>query len=162
MKRQKRKKQERRAIFSLLPFIFSLVYLFSSHLLILFTLYRGQERLRRRLSSVSRIASETIAVATTMESGSLREVLRRRAIVSFFTALVRSITWIQSERRPTRSSSSPGGSSGLANSSISVITLINRSASLSSSCKQKPSFNHPTHLGAFSGKLPHRRRYLGR
>ena len=97
-----------------------------------FLLYPGQFRRSNSVSAVSSTAFRTIAVAAIIQSGSLSLVLRRSEIVSFLMALVSSITRILSDRRERRFSFSSDDSAGLANNSISLITLINRSASLSS------------------------------
>ena len=83
-------------------------------------------------SAVSRVALRTMDVAATMQSGSLCFTVRRRAIVSFFISSVRLIMEILSNKKAWRFFSSSGDNSGLANNSISVMTLMNKSASSSS------------------------------
>ena len=95
----------------------------------------GWERPSKPLSSVRRTASKTMAVAATMQSGSFSLVVRRSAMVFCLISPVISIITVLSERKLWRRSSSSGGNEGLENSSISLITLINRSASLSSFSK---------------------------
>ena len=98
-------------------------------------LYLGHSRRSNSLSAVRSTAFKAMAVAATMQSGSLILMARRSVIASFFTAPVRPITEILSEIKARSFSYSSGGSAGLANNSISVIALINRSALLSSSCR---------------------------
>ena len=100
-----------------------------------FTLKPVHSRQSNFSSAVSSVALRTMAVAATIQSGSLCFTVRRRVMVSFFISSVRSIMEILSDKKARRFFSSSGGNPCLENNSISVMTLMNKSASFNSFSK---------------------------